>query len=73
MAEGRLSKTGKAMKGVLAETIDDLTKVAKKGSKGLLTTILEQGAENVDELIDVCGEKLKEKVKADGQTKEESQ
>lgn len=73
MAKGKLDKTCEAMKGILTDTIDDLTVVAKKSSKGLLTTILEQGSENVSELLDVCGSKLKEKVKKHEQnTKEKS-
>ena len=72
MAKGKLDKTCDAMKGILNETIDDLTVVAKKSSKGLLTTILEQGAENISELLDVCGSKLKKKVDTHGNTKKES-
>ena len=63
MAKGKLDKTCNAMKDILAETIDDLTTVAKKSSKGLLTAILEQGAENVGDLLDVYSGKLKKKVK----------
>jgi hypothetical protein len=71
MAKSSLGKTKDLMKGILAETIDDLTATAKKSSKSLLTAILEQGSENVDELLDVCGGKLKEKVKTHGKDKQE--
>ncbi len=73
MAKENLKKTCDAMKGILAETIDDLTEVAKKSSKGILTTILEEGSKNVGDLIDVAGGKLKKKVKTHGQTKEDSE
>lgn len=69
MAKKNLDKTCGKMKGVLYEAIDDLTKVAKKSSKGLFSAILEQGTENVGDLLDVCGNKLKEKVKTHGETK----
>jgi len=67
MAKKKLTKTCDAMKGVLSQTIDDLTTVAKKSSKSIITTILEQGAENVDDLLDVYSGKLKEKVKTHGE------
>lgn len=69
MAKKNLDKTCNMMKGVLSETIDDLTQVAKKSSKGILSAILEQGTENVGDLLDVVGDKLKEKVKTHGETK----
>ena len=72
MAQSSLNKTKNVMKGILAETIDDLTAVVKKSSKGVLTALLEQGSENVEELLDACGGKLKEKVKTHGEdTKQE--
>jgi len=67
----KLDKARDAMKGILSETIDDLTVVAKKSSKNILNTILEQGAENVDDLLDVYSGKLKEKVKTHEQNKDQ--
>lgn len=64
MARKNLEKTSNAMKGVLAKTIDDLTQVAKKSSSSLFTAILEQGAENVNDLLDLYGDKLKKKVQS---------
>lgn len=69
MAKKNLDKTCDLMKGILSETIDNLSQVAKKSSKGILTVILEQGSENVEDLIGVVGDKLKEKVKTHGKTK----
>lgn len=71
MAKKNLDKTYGAMKNVLSETIDDLTKVAKKSSKGILTAILEQGSQNVGDLLDVYGDKLKKKVDKHDKTKNE--
>lgn len=68
MAKKNLEKTSDAMKGVLAETIDDLTKVAKKSSNSLFTAILQQGAENVSDLLALYGNKLKKKVESHGKT-----
>ena len=68
MTKKNLEKTSNAMKDVLADAIDDLTQVAKKGSKGIFTAILEQGAENVGELFEVYGDKLKKKVQTHGKT-----
>jgi hypothetical protein len=68
MAKENLDKTCNIMKGILAETIDNLTQVVKKSSKQAITAIMEQGTQNVDELLDVCGEKLKEKVKTHAKT-----
>jgi len=65
MAEKKFEKTSDAMKGVLVDTIDGLTEVVKKSSKGILTAILEQGSENVGDLLDTYSDKLKEKVKTD--------
>lgn len=71
MAKRNLDKTCNAMKGVLSETIDDLTKVVKKSSTSMLTTILEQGTANISDLLDSCGDTLKKKVNKNAKTKTE--
>ena len=73
MAKKNLDKTYGAVKNVLTETIDDLTQVAKKSSKGILTAILEQGSQNVGDLLDVYGDKLKKKVKEHAETKKHAE
>jgi len=62
MAKENLDKTRNIMKGILAETIDSLTQVVRKSSKKIIAAIMEQGSQNVDELLDIYGNKLKKKV-----------
>jgi len=71
MAKKNLDKTCGAMKGVLNETIDDLTEVVKKSSTSMLATILEQGTANLSDLLDFCGANLKKKVNKNAKTKTE--
>ena len=68
MAKVNLDKTCNAMKNILVEAIDDLTQVAKKSSKQMLATILKEGTQNVGDLLDVYGNKLKKKVKTHAKT-----
>lgn len=62
MAKKKLDETCDIVKDNLAETIDGITKVAKQGTKTMFDSLLEKGSENVGELIDILGKKLKDKV-----------
>jgi hypothetical protein len=71
MAKKNLERTYGAMKNVLVETIVDLIQVAKKSSNSIFTTILEQGSQNIGDLLDLYGDKLKKKVEKHAETKNE--
>jgi hypothetical protein len=62
MAGKKLDETCDIMKDKLTETIDGVTQVAKQGSQAMFDALLKQGAESLNEILDIVGKKLKDKV-----------